>query len=209
MRGLTRALGRGRVQGLVIVAVALAAMVFTNAALAQVSQRACDRRNNNTYQKLTECIRLDQVRAHQAALQAIADANGGNRFSGRPGYDRSVDYVVGKLEAAGYDVTVQPFNYLAFEVIGPSALQQIAPTPTTYVEDVDFGVITQSDPGDVTANVTAGRPQLGLGNTSTSGCEAADFGRLPRREHRPAAAGYLHVRDQGRERRGCTEPSAS
>ncbi len=88
MRGLTRALGRGRVQGLVIVAVALAAMVFTNAALAQVSQRACDRRNNNTYQKLTECIRLDQVRAHQAALQAIADANGGNRFSGRPGYDR-------------------------------------------------------------------------------------------------------------------------
>ena len=179
MRGLTRALGRGRVQGLVIVAVALAAMVFTNAALAQVSQRACDRRNNNTYQKLTECIRLDQVRAHQAALQAISDANGGNRFSGRPGYDRSVDYVVGKLEAAGYNVTVQPFNYLAFEVIGPSALQQIAPTPTTYVEDVDFGVITQSDPGDVTANVTAVDLQLGLGNTSTSGCEATDFAGFP------------------------------
>jgi Zn-dependent M28 family amino/carboxypeptidase len=164
---------------LVIVAVALAAMVFTNAALAQVSQRACDRRTNNTYQKLTECIRLDQVRAHQAALQAIADANGGNRFSGRPGYDRSVDYVVGKLEAAGYDVTVQPFNYLAFEVIGPSALQQIAPTPTTYVEGTDFGVITQSDPGDVTADVTPVDLQLGLGNTSTSGCEESDWAGFP------------------------------
>ncbi len=179
MRGLAHALGRGRVQGLVIVAVALAAMVFTNAALAQVSQRSCDRRNNNTYQKLTECIRLDQVRAHQAALQAIADANGGNRFSGRPGYDRSVDYVVGKLQAAGYNVTVQPFNYLAFEVIGPSALQQIAPTPTTYVEGTDFGVITQSDPGDVTANVTPVDLQLGLGNTSTSGCEESDWAGFP------------------------------
>jgi Zn-dependent M28 family amino/carboxypeptidase len=161
------------------VAVALAAMVFTNAALAQVSQRSCDRRTNNTYQKLTECIRLDQVRAHQAALQAIADANGGNRFSGRPGYDASVAYVVDKLEAAGYDVTVQPFNYLAFEVLGPSALQQLAPNSVTYVEGTDFGVITQSDPGDVTANVTPVDLQLGLGNTSTSGCEESDWAGFP------------------------------
>jgi Zn-dependent M28 family amino/carboxypeptidase len=164
---------------LVVLAVALTALMAADAALAQVSQRACDRRNNNTYQKIQECIRLDQVREHQAAFQAIADANGGNRFSGRPGYDRSVDYVVGKLEAAGYDVTVQPFNYLAFEVIGPSALQQVAPGSVTYVEDVDFGVITQSDPGDVTANVTPVDLQLGLGNTSTSGCEASDWAGFP------------------------------
>ena len=114
MKGLARATKRGRVRGLVVLAVALTALMAADAALAQVSQRACDRRNNNTYQKLTQCIRLDQVRAHQAALQSIADANGGNRFSGRPGYDRSVDYVVGKLKAAGYNVTVQPFDYLAF-----------------------------------------------------------------------------------------------
>ena len=48
-----------------------------------------------------------------AAFQAIADANGGNRFSGMPGYDASVDYVAEKLEAAGYDVDVQAFDYLA------------------------------------------------------------------------------------------------
>ena len=169
----------GHVRGLVIVVVALAAMVSANSALAQVSQRACDRRNNNTYQKITECIRLDQVRAHQAAFQAIADANGGNRFSGRPGYDRSVDYVVDKLEAAGYDVTVQPFDYLAYEELGPSILQQTAPGSITYVENVEFGVITQSDSGNVTASVTAVDLQLGLGNTSTSGCEAADFAGFP------------------------------
>ena len=119
MRGLARALGRGRVQGLVIVAVALAALVSVNAAVAQVSQRACDRRTNNTYQKLTECIRLDQVRAHQAALQAISDANGGNRFAGLAGHDKSVDYVVSKLEAAGWDTDVQVFDYTAFRILGP------------------------------------------------------------------------------------------
>ena len=58
-------------------------------------------------------------------------------------------------------------------------LQQTAPGSITYAEDVDFGVITQSDPGDVTANVTAVDLQLGLGNTSTSGCEAADFAGFP------------------------------
>ena len=88
------------------------------------------------------------------------------------GYDASVDYVVETLEAAGYDPEVQTFDYLAFEVIGPSALQQTAPNPVTYVLGVDFGPITQSDPGDVTAAVTAVDLQLGLGNTSTSGCEA-------------------------------------
>src|SRR5512145_375802 len=118
MRGLARAATRGRVRGLVIVAVAVAAMMSVNTASAQVSQRACDKRNNNTYQKVLECIRLDQVRAHQAAFQAIADANGGNRFSGFAGYDASVDYVVEQLEAAGYDPVVQAFNYLAYEVVG-------------------------------------------------------------------------------------------
>src|SRR5262245_55666945 len=129
MKGLTRVARRGRVRLLVVVAVALTALMAADAALAQVSQRACDRRNTNTYQKIQECIRVDQVRAHQAALQAIADANGGNRFSGRPGYDASVAYVREQLEAAGYNVTIQPFNYLAFEVVGPSVLQQTSPTP--------------------------------------------------------------------------------
>ena len=66
--------------------------------------------------------------------------------------------MVAKLEAAGYDPVVQAFDYLAFRIVGPSVLQQIAPNAITYVEDVDFGVIDQSDPGDVTAAVTARRP---------------------------------------------------
>jgi Zn-dependent M28 family amino/carboxypeptidase len=146
---------------------------------ADAGPAACEKRNNNTTAKLLECVTLKGVREHQAAFQAIADANDGNRFSGLPGYDASVDYVVDRLEAAGYKPTVQEFNYTAFQVLGPSALQQTAPNAVTYEEDVQFGVIDQSDPGDVTAAVTAVDLQLGLGNTSTSGCEAADFTGFP------------------------------
>ena len=177
MSGRARALGRGG--ALAIVALAVAAVLPAGEALAAPSQAGCDGRANNTYPKILECIRLDQVREHQAALQEIADENDGNRFSGFSGFDESVDYVVETLEAAGYDPEVQEFDYLAFEVEGPSALQQIAPNQVTYVEGVDFGAITQSDPGDVTAPVTAVDLQLGLGNTSTSGCEAGDFAGFP------------------------------
>ena len=48
-------------------------------------QTGCDNRNNNTYEKLLECVRVEGVREHQAAFQAIADANGGNRAAGTPG----------------------------------------------------------------------------------------------------------------------------
>jgi Zn-dependent M28 family amino/carboxypeptidase len=161
-----------------VVAAAVAA-VPSGVAMAAPSQKGCDSRTNNTYDKLLECVRVEGVREHQAALQAIATANGGNRFSGFPGFDASVDYVVETLEAAGYEPEVQAFDYLAFEVVGPSVLQQVAPTATTYVEGVDFGAITQTDPGDVTAAVTPVDLQLGVGNTSTSGCEAADFAGFP------------------------------
>jgi Zn-dependent M28 family amino/carboxypeptidase len=177
MSGIAGALGRAR--ALAIVVLAVAAVLPAGEAVAAPPQQACDNRANNTYPKILECIRLSEVREHQAALQEIADENDGNRFSGFPGYDASVDYVVETLRAAGYDPEVQPFDYLAFEEVGPSVLQQVAPNSITYVEGTDFGAITQSDPGDVTAAVTPVDLQLGLGNTSTSGCEASDFAGFP------------------------------
>ncbi len=119
------------------------------------------------------------MREHQWALQRIADRNDGNRFSGFAGFNKSVDYVVKTLKHAGYKPQVLAFDYLAYEEIGPSALQQTAPGTVTYVEGIDFGAITQTDPGDVTAAVTPVDLQLGLGNTSTSGCEAADYAGFP------------------------------
>ncbi len=55
--------------------------------IASAGEASCDSRVNNTHAKLLECVTLDGVREHQAAFQAIADANNGIRTSGTPGYD--------------------------------------------------------------------------------------------------------------------------
>jgi Zn-dependent M28 family amino/carboxypeptidase len=179
MSEFPRTLGRRHVRALAIVAVALATAMAAGKAQAAPSQADCDARPNNTIPKILECMRVGQVREHQAALQQIADENGGNRFAGLAGHNESVDYVVDTLEAAGWDVSLQEFDYTSYRELGPSALQQVAPNSINYVEGTDFGVIDQSDPGDVTAQVTGVDLQFGLGNTSTSGCEAADFAGFP------------------------------
>lgn len=56
-------------------------------------------------------IPLANVKAHLSQLQSIATANGGNRAHGRPGYLASVNYVKGKLDAAGFTTVVQSFSY--------------------------------------------------------------------------------------------------
>ena len=136
-------------------------------------------RTNDSVRKVLECVTLKGVLDHERALQRIADDNGGTRASGTAGFDASLDYVEQKMERAGYQVTRQPFEFLAFFDLGGSALEQTAPNPTTYVEDTDFAVTPHSEPGDVTALVTPVDLALGLGNASTSGCESADFGAFP------------------------------
>ncbi len=142
-------------------------------------KKACDVRSNNTVAKITECVTLEGVRAHQAALQAIADAHGGNRASGFPGYDATVDYVVEQLTAAGYDPVVQPFDFVIFVENSDAMLSQTAPVPTDYEYGVDFFTMSYSGSGSTTAAATAVDLDLGPGNASTSGCEAADFAGFP------------------------------
>jgi Zn-dependent M28 family amino/carboxypeptidase len=154
-------------------------LALTNPTAVIAGPESCDNRVNNTQKKLQECVTVEGVREHQAAFQAIADENGGIRTSGTPGYDASVDYVVERMEAAGYDVTVQPFQFNAFIQLGPSTLEQTAPGSVTYVEDTDYNLMSQTDPGDVTESVTAVDLDLGLGNSSTSGCDATDFAVFP------------------------------
>ncbi|GGK16656.1 aminopeptidase [Pilimelia terevasa] len=48
---------------------------------------------------------------HIQGLQKVADANGGNRAHGRPGFKASIDYVKGQLDAAGFTTTVQNFTH--------------------------------------------------------------------------------------------------
>jgi hypothetical protein len=111
---------------------------------------------------------------HADRLQAIADANGDNRASGLPGYDASAAYVADRLRRAGYDVTVQPFDFPYFEEFG-STFQQTAPIPRTFVAGEDYDLMDYSGDGDVTAPVVNVDLNLTPPRASTSGCVAADF----------------------------------
>lgn len=61
----------------------------------------------------------DRMMMHMSRLQEIADANGGNRAAGTPGYDASVDYVATVLRDAGFEVTTPQFEVRLFEAEKP------------------------------------------------------------------------------------------
>jgi len=133
---------------------------------------SCGNRVNNTFAKLLECVTLEGVREHQAALQAIADANGGTRAAGTPGYDQSVAYIVDKMTAAGYDVTLNAFPFV---YVPPATLLQTAPVAVSH----GTGAFTGTGYGNVSAAVTAVDVNLVLPRVNTSGCEPADFAGFP------------------------------
>jgi Zn-dependent M28 family amino/carboxypeptidase len=116
------------------------------------------------------------ITGHLDALQKIATANDDTRASGTPGYDASVDYVVDTLTAAGYDPTVQTFEFPFFRENTPATLSQTSPTPTTYNNPGDFASMTYSASGTVTDKAVVPVDTDATPNaTSTSGCEASDF----------------------------------
>ena len=130
---------------------------------------------------LRAAVTLDGVRAHQAALQAIADTNGGTRASGTPGYDASVKYVEDHLIAAGYIVQRQNFDYEFFVVDAPPVIDPTSPDLPAYTPETEIYVMEYSGDGDVTAPVTPVDLVLPPTSTpsSTSGCEASDFAGFP------------------------------
>lgn len=65
----------------------------------------------NLPKKLARAVTVDNVNRHLIALQRIADTNAGNRAAGTAGHEASIDYVAGKLRAAGYDVTTPEFTF--------------------------------------------------------------------------------------------------
>jgi hypothetical protein len=155
---------------------ATAALLMTASpqAVSAAPASACETRNNNSYQKLLDCVTLAGVREHQAALQKIADNSSdpvypGTRAAGTVGYDRSVEYVAGLLRKAGYVVTLDPVD-ITFNF--PAELRQLTPAPPA---DYETGVFTGSGSGTVEGRVIPVDINLSGDRASTSGCEAADF----------------------------------
>ncbi len=140
---------------------------FAGGVWAQVPSVACANRANNTQAKLQECVTLNGVKSHLTAFQAIANANGGSRHSGTAGYNQSLAYVQGKLEAAGYRTTKQEFSYSAWLLLTAPIVQQVAPGPLANFANE---AMTYSGSGDVTAAVS---------NVASFGCNPVDFAGFP------------------------------
>jgi Zn-dependent M28 family amino/carboxypeptidase len=156
---------RVRVAGMIGI-LTLGAVWAPAAAAAPPTADICEARSNNSQQKLLECVTLEGVREHQEAFQDIADDNGGTRASGTPGYDASVDYVVERMTAAGYNVTRHEFPFV---FVPASTLQQLTPVQATY----PTGAYTGSGTGDVTDTVVAVDINLVPPRANTSGCDGA------------------------------------
>lgn len=152
---------------LIILTMFMGAFAYAPAVLA--GPESCDSRVNNTFEKLLECVTLEGAREHQAALQEIADENGGTRVSGSPGFDESVEYAEQVFRDAGYNVTVQPFQFQTFVSFSPAVLEQVSPGPAGPIEN---SILQYSGSGDVTAAVSTP-------SGDSRGCYAADWAGFP------------------------------
>ena len=166
--------------------------------------------------KLLECVTLEGVREHQAAFQAIADANDERSIpvpaAGTAGYADSVDYVVGLLKDAGYEVTIDEFEFTF--VFPASTLQQLTPINATYEPVPSPG--RGSGDGDGSGHSRRHQPGPAAGQherlrrslrpSGPGQHQLADrsrprwarrFRRLPCRQHRADPARHLQLRVEG------------
>ncbi|MCB0932326.1 MAG: M20/M25/M40 family metallo-hydrolase [Mycobacterium sp.] len=118
--------------------------------------------------ELSRAVTTDSMMGHLAKLQEIADANGGTRAVGTPGYDASVNYVAETLRARGFDVQMPEFQTKVFEAEKPSLTVGGATVPSTALQ---FSAGTPAD------GVTG--PLVAAPADETPGCAPVDYQGLP------------------------------
>ncbi|MDQ3874131.1 MAG: M20/M25/M40 family metallo-hydrolase [Actinomycetota bacterium] len=118
-----------------------------------------------------------KLRTDLAALERIADRNGGNRATGTAGYRASVAYVVRELRAAGYQPRQARFSVRLFRELAPPVLRRVGRSPRRFRPGRDVLTFSYSGSRAATApiqpvdlDLPPGRP-----NSSSSGCERSDF----------------------------------
>jgi Zn-dependent M28 family amino/carboxypeptidase len=119
-------------------------------------------------QLMRQKVTADAMFVHLGKLQQIADANGGNRAVGTPGYDASLDYVANTLRDRGFDVQTPEFEFRQFDA-GTVSLTVNGPTVPAHA--LQYSAAT--GPGGVTG------PLVAAPADDTPGCSASDYDRLP------------------------------
>ncbi|HEX2222104.1 MAG TPA: M20/M25/M40 family metallo-hydrolase [Candidatus Limnocylindria bacterium] len=111
--------------------------------------------------------------AHLDALQRIADEHGGVRAVGRPGFERSMEYVTEQLERAGYRVARHRFDLPLFEE--PEPVRVTIDGGPSYSDADHARALIYSPAGRMTARLDEvaraddGEPR------GAGGCESADW----------------------------------
>ncbi|HEY1612856.1 MAG TPA: M28 family peptidase [Rhizomicrobium sp.] len=146
------------------------------ATAAPPTAETCRTRDNNTVAKLLECIQAGNLWQHLSEFQKIADQNPSNdghpnRNIGTPGYKASADHVAAMMRRAGYRVTIQPYHWKRFEVLGAPAF---ATPARTFTLSQDWFVARLSPGGSVTAIVQPVGRSVGEDDGNT-GCAREDF----------------------------------
>lgn len=119
-----------------------------------------------TTQGFRKAVTVEGITEHLRALQAIADRNADTRAAGGPGYEDSTDYIVSRLEAAGYDVTLDAFQFVYNADAAPPVLRLGSTDLSESALSMSF-----SPNGDVTGALAP----VGAAGDTTPGCEAGDF----------------------------------
>ncbi|MDR3662309.1 MAG: M28 family peptidase [Mycobacterium sp.] len=116
--------------------------------------------------ELSKSVTAEAMVGHLAALQAIADAHGGNRAFDTGGYDASVDYVVKALRAKGFDVSTPD---LQVKVAYDGTPELTVGGARISADALHYSIGT---PG-----LTA--PLISVRAGDGSGCSPTDYGGLP------------------------------
>ena len=117
---------------------------------------------------LQRAVTVEAMMGHLAKLQDIADAHGGTRAVGTPGYDASVDYVANTLRDNGFDVELPEFQTRVFKS-GDPVLTVRGADVTSHVLQFSAGTPPEGVSG----------PLVLAPADETPGCVPADYTGLP------------------------------
>ncbi|MEA2484797.1 MAG: hypothetical protein QOC55_2744, partial [Thermoleophilaceae bacterium] len=179
---------RARRSWLAALCVATALMAPASASAGGITSKQCDARVNDTPDTLLPCIQSTDLWDHMKAFQTIADNNPSpadfkpSRNSGEPGYKASADYVLQKMQEAGYDAHLQEYTFTYYAYISPPTLSEVSPHAHDYALNGEW------NPGQSTGEALNARVQPAGGivipptatPSSSSGCTGADFNGFTR-----------------------------
>lgn len=165
-----------KVRGIALLgAVVLAAVAFSSCRAEEAEAPAPRPAVHALSSELRSAVEPAGIIQHAERLQVIAEEHGGNRAAGTPGYDASADYVADKLRDAGYDVTVQRFEFPASAATLDAELQETGvPEARDFALGTDFAPMGGTVGGNIQAALRPVEP-----DSPASGCEAEDFEGFP------------------------------